>query len=159
MESTSAAQDAYNIQYVSLLMIILTFVVGAMLRPQAPPPPKSPFESWAAEHSLGSLTLTGLFLEPDGRFEESRLAGLVEVLKCHDIDADISVYPRLDVADQSENELTRGLAQSVTLARYLEGQGIPAGALNVMARAPGSSRGEVRVSLLRSSYAKRRALF
>ncbi len=159
MESTATAQDAYNLQYVSLLMIILTFVVGALLRPQAPPPPKSPFENWDAAHHVGDISLAGLFLDPQGRFEEFRLAGLVEVLKCHDIDADIAVYPRLDVADRTDSELARGLAQSVTLARYLEGQGIPAGALNVMARSPGSTRGEVRISLFRSSYAKRRALF
>ena len=159
MESTQTAQDAYTLQYVSLLMIILTFVVGALLRPPAPPPPKSPFARWEKPQKVGELTLSGLFTDPHGAFDRSRVAGIVELLRCHDIDAEISLYPRADVGDRANEVLGRGLAQAVSLSRYIESLGIPPGTFTVLARAPGSARGEIRVELMRSTYAKRHALF
>ena len=114
---------AYIVQYVSLMLILLTFVIGCFAaRPPAASKPVEPSKPEVREEEpvaarefltsqleLGTL-FTGDTIDPD------KLAALGQFLSNHDIDADLEIHAP---------SLLLGIAESRLLAERLTADGIP----------------------------------
>jgi hypothetical protein len=128
----------FFVQYTTLILIILTFVLGSFIRPQASEKqPDTPIIT-AVESEKG-LELTTIKYESlfgaDNKINSDNLAALESLLLSHDIDAEITVFGDQDSAGQGRFAVS--LARSIALYRYLRGRAIPASALRVTAREGG----------------------
>ena len=116
----------FYMQYLSVILIILTMIVGsfasnamrqqgaALLSQKVP----------AATAPIAGLAFDQVFRPGSGEVSKDNLAGLIQVLRSHDLDARIEVG-----ADPGSFEL--GLARSIALQRFLSAAGIPVEALDV----------------------------
>jgi len=139
--------QALSLQYVSLMLIILTFVIGAFERtPSAPETPVLVEEAPAPEPAglgtgpspsawssprgaLDTLTIERLF-EPGGR-EVNRHRGeaIATLLRSHDLLSEIEV--RADVFEGQGESIGLALRRGRTLAAWLSARGVPAEAVRI----------------------------
>lgn len=118
-------KQAYYYQYTSLILIILTFVIGAFLiGPQEAPEIITGNMPIVVESPSGVLEYTDLF--EGGEINQDTLSALTAVLLSHDLRADIRVY-----ADAFQEE--KNIGESLVLFKKLVTAGVPAVALRVYA--------------------------
>ncbi len=134
----ASAMRAFSAQYLSVVLIILTFIIGVfsghhiqaakVQQPQSQTKPEivSPAIP-VPERNFGSMNWGSLFAPGSAEFDAESLRPLTQVLRSHDILLRVTV-----AADESER-IEIGLARSSTLLRYFLAQGIPAHALEIVA--------------------------
>lgn len=144
----TAPMRSFSIQYLSLILIILTFTIGVfaahkidgdkrkIVEEEMPPPelaknfPDQYSEPTVA--SIGAMNLDGLFVRGASEMDSVMVDSLAEVLLAHDIDAKFIVGTPKDVA-ASDVALGIALGRSAVLFRALLERGVPSDAINVMA--------------------------
>lgn len=129
----------YMSQYISLMLIILTFVIGsfsieknskvAEIKQQAvaaeaqKKAEKQPKIAPPAE--IGILKYADLFPPNETLPNEDKAGALVEFLRSHDIAVDLKIF------NEPGNNHALSLARSMTLSKYLMRQDVPSDAYTV----------------------------
>ena len=151
--SASRFTHAYNLQYISVIMIILTFVIGAFVRPHGAAargavPPAA--ESGGQPPQIGVMELERLFLNDGTLINPELLAALRSVLMNHDVNARFEIFGERETWSAAMGgSYDLALARSSVLLRALRAQGVPAEALRVVA-APGTGGSQGRVEFYRA---------
>lgn len=135
MVSGSPAGRSFSTQYLSLILIILTFIIGIFsshhLQQQrlALPVevPNGALDSFPPTHA--ALEFNDLFESGSAELRGARLSAIVSLLRAHDLDAEFIV--RADEGMASREALA--LARVSTLLRALTAEGVPLRALSVVA--------------------------
>ncbi len=139
---------AFYTQYVAVLLIVLTFTIGAFQRAADAPreqqlPLVKPFSQPAP---IGGMVIPAVFTA-DGAVAvgNERLEAVVKVLEDHDLRALITVaVPRLDF-DERSSSLRRTIRRLEALELFFADRTIPRTAVRFVARASTSSVEEVSV--------------
>ncbi len=137
------AACAFSTQYLSVVLIVLSFTIGAFLRG----PAKLPEPVAVAPQPLAAAMdadYTDLFEADSAELNEEKVRALAEVLQNHDLQAEISIYP----VREAEKPMELAVARAVALSIYLERQKVPPEALRIFAEGA-SGRGQARVRLYR----------
>lgn len=137
--SPQGAARPFSLQYTALILIILTFVVGAFSEPETskteaimfPQPARA--EKAVAPAAIARVEYDDLFsLDSDEQLNDGVLAALLTLLRSHDLRATIEIFsPQAAPGDGPINPFGKSLARSVTLFRALVDSGVPAGAVIV----------------------------
>lgn len=139
---------AFYTQYVAVLLIVLTFTIGAFQRTAEAPDVQEQLivRQMPQPSSIGGIAIPAVFTA-DGAVASGneRLEAVVKVLENHDLRAVITLtVPRLDF-DERSSSLRRTLRRLETLERFFADQTIPASAVRIVARTATSSAEEVSV--------------
>lgn len=129
-----ATDQAFALQYTSLILIILTFLVGAFIRPQLPHVASSadPVNSEVAQ--LGTVSFSDLFI--DENLNDDIISALVLFASNHDVQLQIEVFGGLEAEGDSQLRIAQAVSRSVALKRHFIDRGVPPQALDI--RASGS---------------------
>ena len=124
MKGRGGVKNTFFVQYLSLILIIRVFTIGAFLR--GPQPLKTPedqveIRNFVKATDLSEVTYNDLFKEATHDLNADIVTALVMLLETHDIDMEILLSP----ASPSELDYNTTLGRAITLAKYLEGQNIP----------------------------------
>jgi hypothetical protein len=133
--SGSPAGRSFSTQYLSLILIILTFIIGIFssnhLQKQRLTLPmeasRVALDSLPDTHS--ALEFNDLFGPGTAELREEKLTAVVSLLRAHDLDAEFLV--RADEGMASREALA--LARVTTFLRALLAEGVPLHALSVVA--------------------------
>lgn len=156
--------SAFYTQYVALLLILITFMVG--LRAGAPlspavsdvaPPSKVKWVAVAPKESasLGEFSIPNIILD-DGRVaqENAELLAIVTILRTHDVSAVVRLsIPRLGVHDESSS-YRRALRRIEALESFFVEQRVPITAFRIIAEQSSADVHEVRIELTGSSVSR-----
>jgi len=142
-ETPRLAVRSYSAQYVSLILIILTFTAGAFARQkfttvreiQAVKLRRAEMSAARFQRPLGVHNFAALFVADS--LDENQAWALAEILKNHDLKAEIEVFFGGDLFLAARN--------SVRLLDYLLNQGVKASAVEIVARKRETPNLQVRV--------------
>ncbi len=143
--NSSSGVKAFAVQYISIILIILTFIVGAFSSRIGASAGNNPDKViLAAEPVLnhgpgpvvGEFNIAQIFSPGLAKVDETKTHGLSEFLLNHDLQAQVQVTS--DSAESIGLEATNqnmglALARSVALYRHLLTRGVPANALEIWA--------------------------
>ena len=139
--ASTARQQALFTQYITLMLIVLSFVVGSFaLRRLAPS--GAPVRSAEAVANLPALpardeiVLPDLFAAGRSTVNQARGGALAELLLSHDLYVEVE----LEAPDDSSG-LTLALDRSHALLNFLEPRGVPPDAVAVFVRSSGRRGG------------------
>lgn len=139
---------AFYTQYVAVLLIVLTFTIGAFQRTaEAPHAQASSIVRQMPQPSpIGDIVIPEAFtLDGAVAAGNERLRAVVQVLEDHDLRATITLtVPRLDF-DEHSSSLRRTLRRLEALEDFFDNQAIPSSAARFVARSSASTTEEVRV--------------
>lgn len=133
-------QRVFSTQYTAIMLIILTFVVGAFSQPKKPVIIEQP-GSGRIEKSLespspqveptyfGNLTIDAVFEPETSALRKDQLDGVVVALKSHDIHARFTVYAPGESNSESGSALL--VARMISTYRWLESLGVPSHAYDL----------------------------
>lgn len=124
---------SFYTQYVGVLLILLTFLIGAM---RAKPVQHDLVESTkiVKPEIVGQYTLSELFGRSGSLdIENEKLNAVVQVLKNHDLVGRFTLSIQPLTADQSETNLLRAGIRLESLKRFLLDSGLPADAFKLIA--------------------------
>lgn len=127
----AATDQAFALQYTSLILIILTFLVGAFIRPHLPHVAASADPVISEVKQLGSVSFRDLFIEEN--LNEDIIAALVLFASNHDVQLQIEVFGGLEGAGDSQLRIAQAVSRSVTLQRHFIDRGVPPQALDIRA--------------------------
>ena len=139
-----AARQAYSLQYISFILIVLTFVIGAFLRE----PIGKTVQAEASVSSgdpgklISELSYVDLFKE-ENYPDQSKTAALAALLRSHDIDLEAEVY-----SQGGGGRLREALHRARSLFDALAEAGVPPQAVRVYA-VDHKSMAQVKVRLFR----------
>jgi hypothetical protein len=140
---------AFYTQYVAVLLIVLTFTIGAFQRCSEAPQaiePQMTRQQIQQPSPIGAIAILGAFTG-DGSVisENERLAAVVKVLENHDLRASVTLsVPRLDF-DERASSLRRALRRLEALEDFFSKRAIPPGAVRFMARPSTAATDEISV--------------
>lgn len=139
---------AFYTQYVAVLLIVLTFTIGAFQRTSEAPNSQAPsiVRQISQRSPIGGIIIPEVFTV-DGAVAagNERLGAVVQVLEEHDLRATITLtVPRLDF-DEYSSSLRRTLRRLEALEHFFDDQAIPPSAVRFVARPSGSASEEVSV--------------
>jgi hypothetical protein len=141
--------NSFATQYTSLILIVLAFTIGALVKPveevggRAPevaPPPVEQHKTQREEasrnaqgavlqeSSMGELVYSDLFREESSAINTERVGALATVLRSHDVRLDLQIYLQQNSTDAS---LHSSFERSIALSRALEARRVPAEAYRV----------------------------
>lgn len=141
--ATSDHEKIFVTQYTAVLMIILTFVVGAFSRPQQKVQPPVALHSGngslpaiegplppALAKPIGTIVIANAFEQKSNNIDASQLEGVVAALRSHDIGVRFSITV---AASQIEREPAEAalVARLVSSYRWLETLKLPRNAFEV----------------------------
>ena len=142
------AGRSFFLQYISLILIILTCVVGAFARDCLVDTPvkseRTVKKLIKPLKNIGKLHLSGIFRPRESRLDEGVLEGVKEVLLSHDVRAQIQV----NLEGEASSGLELSIARSIALLHFFVAAGVPASALNIIAW-PEVSAAQADVTLLK----------
>jgi hypothetical protein len=130
---------AFYTQYVALLLIVLTFTIGAFQRASdklGAAEPAVTQQTPVSPASIGGVTIPKVFTA-DGSVVsgDERLEAVVKVLEEHDLRALVTLsVPRLDF-DEQASSLRRTLRRLQALEEFFRERAIPQGAVRFTAKA------------------------
>lgn len=113
---------AFGAQLTSVILILLTFLIGAFLRPTAVTSKAEKVVVQDTSTTIGKKTYSKLFIENQAVLDEEQALALKTFLLQHDVYATISLF------DQDQSLL---LARSAILQRFLEDVRLPIEACRV----------------------------
>ena len=136
--SPAAATQSFSMQYLSLILIILTFIIGVfashhaqkqkyLQRLGSSEASTSSVPKLPRIETFGSMQLPDAFAENTAILNVEAMEGLSQVLKSHDIRI------QAEVADERSASPSLAIARSATLSRFFLGRGVPSEALEIVA--------------------------
>lgn len=131
-------------QYASLILIMLTFIIGSFTKPyeggatQITPPDPSQSNKMAQLRRFGDLQYSDMFKNSDAELNQDNIDALQFILSNHDVNAEISVFAGLadsNVMNQSvtDEQMALAIARAMSMYRYFSEHGVPAEAIRVHA--------------------------
>lgn len=140
--NSSCGVKAFAVQYISIILIILTFIVGAFSgNISSANSAQQLAEKISTPVLVGQFELPSLFTDGEAVLEQRDNGALEQLLLSHDLKAEVRVGGGASAEDNSENsnkrELELALARSVALYRHLLSLGIPKKSLEVWAQPAG----------------------
>lgn len=144
----------FALQYTSLILIVLSFTIGTLVKPQMfekqiesiPSVLPETLRQSAASDLLpaasaglekpqpliGAIEYQDLFAGQGAQLAEDKLIALAQVLKEHDLVLDLSIFTAPSGADDlSVNLPVLAVEQSIAVARFFEAQAVPSSAFNI----------------------------
>lgn len=105
--------NSFALQYMSLILIVLAFCIGAFLR--GPKTAEAAVELPKVErvHLLTDISFKSLFNGTE--LDEEQLETVITLVKSHDIRAELSLYPESD----SDADYYLALSRAITLNTFL----------------------------------------
>lgn len=127
------AKRVFLTQYIALMLIIVCFVAAAFVRPVELENQQNKIQEELVELTLpiAKIDLLPAFAGAGEELKEDVLWPLLQLLRQHDVLARITIFPK--ETPGATSHFPEAVARSVTLARYLVGQGIPADAFVIEA--------------------------
>lgn len=159
-QEQSSAGRAYLIQYISLILMILTFVVGifgasSIQKKQqemesAPPPPQQIVSlPRPAPIAISDLSYADVFVHGSSKVNSQELEALTQLLQAHDLKARIELYAAAETSS-ALSDLSLALTRSKQTYQQFRNAGVPAEALHL--EVVGASLAQqLRVRLYRSA--------
>ena len=143
---------AFCIQYISLLLMILTMVIGSSGTGTPGEPRKPVIQTVMANPELvtklapvGQLDLENLF-DLAGNLNTETINSIAYLLQNHDIDCELEVYFANAKGTRSDlPSVDQALARSMGIFNYLISQKIPPSALRIIASPVSESAAQGRV--------------
>jgi hypothetical protein len=134
-----ASARAFLVQYLTLMLIVLSFMVGAFVtkatNQELSKPSVAETKSAQDESSvIDSFTLE-LFSAGEVLVQEAQAEALKTVFASHDLNAEIEVSS--DVEKRGADAISQAMARALTVKRLLEVKEIPEDAIRVFGRASG----------------------
>ncbi|RMG42261.1 MAG: hypothetical protein D6719_06875 [Candidatus Dadabacteria bacterium] len=130
--NTAVLSGPFSLQYTSLILIILTFVIGAFagekIGANIKPTAKNGGNKQKVEVPIGTVEYNDLFPEKESRLNHAEAGAITEVLLNHDLSATIIIS-----SPPESGGIELSLARSITLYRMLVKAKVPASALNILA--------------------------
>ena len=151
-------------QYLSVMLIVLSFTIGAFLRggPTAPPTavPEKPVDEAASRpqrfvsEKLSDLTYDNLFLDARSELDTDTAGAIADFLRNHDVTAEVELYAKPDGEEQTAGgPISLALARAVTLSHYFERADVPQQAIAVYAvEAQNDLQARVRLFRMRRAH-------
>ena len=144
-------------QYLSVMLIVLAFTIGAFLRgepaPQSPVPPGPQAETKkiAAPRKLSEIAYQDLF--KDTALNTEKLDALAEFLRNHDVRAEFELYASAGDESAAAGAIGLALARTVALSEYFERAEVPTEAVAVYSiEAAADAQARVKLFDLRSPH-------
>lgn len=139
---------AFQQQYIALILIILTFIIGAfasaklpkVVVPAVPPVIAEKIIITKQEPSFANLDFSDLFTGLI-QLNQDRAWALAQVLKSHDIKAKIEIF--------SPDDLILGLAKNVKIGQFLSQNQVPAESFQIQVSAATNQVAAVHVSFFK----------
>ena len=139
MSSVTNSQQLFTTQYTAVLLIILTFVVGAFARPKPGVTLELPRGAGSIEKpivetpsrpekEIGKLKIADAFSSETNALRTEQFSGVVLALKSHDIGVKLIIREQLAGEGEAQARL---LSRIVSTYRWLESLGIPSGTYQV----------------------------
>jgi hypothetical protein len=151
---------AFYTQYVAVLLILLTFCIGAYQRKSTAPPPIPQAEvASLPDVILQGMEIAGLFSgETLLSSEEPRLAAVASILKSHDLNATVSLSIDRSVILESSARIKRAVARAESIERFLKTAGVKEEAFQIRLVFEGGDAEQVSVSFIQPSEASHEKL-
>jgi hypothetical protein len=142
---------AFYTQYVAVLLIILTFTIGAFRRSLPSQEVSAIPPLWTPRAVVGAISIEDLFTAEGSVNEQNpRVRAVAEVLKNHDLLMRATyLVPRLEF-DRESVSLKRALRRLEALREYLRSQSVPDAASILLVRAADEGASTVSVQFLES---------
>ena len=139
-ERTSAR--SFLIQYLTLMLIILSFMVGSFVTKVTQETLQEPVrtvrtEVIASRPALHTFTLDGVFVPDTAEVSQEKLEAVRTLFRSHDLSAEVVVFA--DAGLSGFDAVNQSVARAFSFKRALEVEGIPAEAIRVFGR--GAPRG------------------
>lgn len=122
---------SFTVQYTALILIILSFLIGAFIRPEAdslkPTKTEKEITEVVAKKKVASITdisFKDLFNKGSNQLDQNQLTGLIQLLLSHDLRAELTIYG-------TSTELI--LSRITKLEEFLSQAGLPLVAYDVKA--------------------------
>lgn len=132
LSSRTANEQAFALQYTSVIIIVLAFVVGSFVKPFLPElPTELPVK--LVNKEVGNLKFENIFKINSSSVNDSIVASLVTFAKSHDLNLEIQVYADANWPTKISPEQI-SIARSIELYRYLINQGLHPDSIKVFAQ-------------------------
>lgn len=141
--SAKATEQSFALQYTSLILIVLTFIVGALIRPHLPAVQSQVGKVLQQNPEIGVLSFSNLYVKDS--LDPSVPGALMAFAMNHDVHLQIDVFG--DAERTEEERMTQALSRSVTLQRHLIDSGVLPQALSIRSYSSSSQhQATVRIS-------------
>lgn len=130
---------AFSVEYISLIVIILSFVLTTFSRQFIPTNPvrfDGEVKSVPLARRIEMTPIRRLFNQGSAAVNSGRLEALAALLRSHDLTLEVELYspPSEYPGVVQGNPLALSMARSVALSRYFARQGVPSDAVRIIAR-------------------------
>lgn len=123
---------AFYTQYVAVLLIVLTFTVGAFQRTHAAVASPPALRRAPLAAPIGTLSVEGVFTESGTvRSESSQLAAVAQLLRSHDVNAQVTILVERIDFDSEASFFARMVRQVEGIREFFQTHGVPAAAVQV----------------------------
>ena len=125
----SAARQAFSLQYISLIIIVLALIVGSFtglnfIPAKSPPAPTPPQASQSHAEMQSVLQYSDLFLAHNTQINHLKAQALAALLLSHDLTAHIEINNGICLGIENEVCLALELAAGNKLKNYFIQQGL-----------------------------------
>ena len=132
LKGGDAYEQAFALQYTSLIIIVLCFIIGAFVRP-ASPQVETPVDTQRhAPKLLANVGFHDLFGSHSAAVEQSEAGVLVTFASSHDVVLEIEVFGDRDLRDE-DSRVALSVSRATSLQRFLIDSKLPPGALVIRA--------------------------
>lgn len=114
----------FSVQYTSLILILLTFLIGTFIKPEQVEAVHVPVVE-AKPVSLAVFNFKSIFEEGAATLNQDDLVGISEVLQQHDVEAEVELF---------DSSATLLVARIMSLKTYFSDNGVLESAINITAR-------------------------
>jgi len=146
---------AFYTQYVAVLLIVLTFTIGAFQRTSQVQDAVVTGQVRRDAPQIGTFNIEGA-LTPDGSVvsDNQQLQALVKVLEEHDLTASVVLSVSHLEFNQNASSLRRVFRKLTSLERFFEQHAIPASAIQFVAEESGEISDSITVRLFTEEGAR-----
>lgn len=152
MELVSADRKllkAFYTQYTAVLLIILTFTIGAFQRTIHAELPMNPPPVWAPRATVGSLEVSGIFTSAGGIDPHApQLSAIAEVLTQHDLNIRVVMSVTDLGLQENSSSLRRARLRLGALRKFFLSHGVPESAVILATRLDESNAETVRIEFI-----------
>ena len=125
-------EQSFALQYTSLILILLTCIVGSFIRPQLPEPS---IEKEIATVAFGTVEYKAFFKAGSDSIEQGAFEALVAILSSHDVHMKIATSGDIN----AERPIEQALSRSVALQRAFIRAEISPEAFSIVAKGSAST--------------------